>query len=358
MTGNEGAENNTRRKKFHKPSMNQRVRDARLVPGQQRLPINTNSSMLPHDVRVDVSLRGLSGVGGQLDESDAMHDPSSHAEASITTWTLDDRQYFTITFPGISNTGSCSTVPPNPTLSQRPTQAWTSQSSSLDSTSYSVPLLCKSCGSMSLIGQDPAISPGSQRSAEQGDRVIQSITNEEKLLRMRGAMIDGLGIPVMTMWKDKTVAILNKGVYDMMYDDVDFKVTDAAEILAKFKVFTEDFERELDQEEYPIVKLCRTQKPFSKWKVGILDSKSRRRIYHVSGDCVLDEKTGEFQAGMIVLADVTWYTNIIKAQSEQNEQQFQLICETLPQMVSDFNLRLNIRMFIDKILYPSCGLPQ
>ena len=65
----------------------------------------------------------------------------------------------------------------------------------------------------------------------------------------------------------------------------------------------------------------------------MLDSKSRHGVYEISGDCVYDEMTGEFQAGIIVMTEVTNYTNLIKAQSEQNEQQFQLICETLPQMV-------------------------
>ena len=44
---------------------------------------------------------------------------------------------------------------------------------------------------------------------------------------------------------------------------------------------------------------------------------------------------------MIALKDVTEYTDKLAAQTEETEQQFQLICDTMPQMVSPiFSLRL------------------
>ena len=53
----------------------------------------------------------------------------------------------------------------------------------------------------------------------------------------------------------------------------------------------------------------------------------------MSGEGIVDDKTGEFLAGIIALTDVTEYTDIIKTQSEENDQQFQLICDTMPQLV-------------------------
>lgn len=44
-------------------------------------------------------------------------------------------------------------------------------------------------------------------------------------------------------------------------------------------------------------------------------------------------KTGEFQAGIVTLNDVTEYTDMIKAQYEENDQQFQLICDSMPQLL-------------------------
>lgn len=54
----------------------------------------------------------------------------------------------------------------------------------------------------------------------------------------------------------------------------------------------------------------------------------------VSGEGIHDEQTGEFMGGMVALKDVTEYTDKLAAQTEENEQQFQLICDTMPQMVS------------------------
>ena len=59
-----------------------------------------------------------------------------------------------------------------------------------------------------------------------------------------------------------------------------------------------------------------------------------RRHFDCSGKAILDERTGDFLAGMIVLADVTEYKDLIKAQHEENDQQFEMICDTMPQMVS------------------------
>lgn len=38
--------------------------------------------------------------------------------------------------------------------------------------------------------------------------------------------------------------------------------------------------------------------------------------------------------GMVALKDVTEYTEKLAAQTEESEQRFQLICDTMPQMVS------------------------
>ena len=55
--------------------------------------------------------------------------------------------------------------------------------------------------------------------------------------------------------------------------------------------------------------------------------------FEVSGEGIHDEQTGEFIGGMVALHDITEFTNKLAAQTEENEQQFQLICDTMPQMV-------------------------
>lgn len=138
---------------------------------------------------------------------------------------------------------------------------------------------------------------------------------------------------MFVMWHDETLAIPNKAVAQLMHHKVDTTSEDAYDTLSEFKVYTEDFKRQLEPDEYPIVKLCRTQTPFSRWRVGMIHPTLGRQQYEVSGKTIVDSKTGEFQAGIVTLKDVTEYTDMIKAQSEENDQQFQLICNSMPQML-------------------------
>lgn len=167
-----------------------------------------------------------------------------------------------------------------------------------------------------------------------------SISQTDKLMRMKDAMLDATDIPVIALWHDETLAVPNQAVARIMHFDTD-PVSDAADdVLSRYRIFTEDFEQEFDQNDFPLVKLCRTRQPFSGIRIGIMDSQNRQKVYEVVGQCVYDEKTGDFQAAVCALKDVTWYTELLKVQSEQNEQneqQFQLICETLPQIVCNLS---------------------
>lgn len=145
--------------------------------------------------------------------------------------------------------------------------------------------------------------------------------------------MNAVDVPVFTLWKDESLAFPNNAAKRLMHQDADPTNDEAYDVLSRFRIYTEDFKRELSPEEYPIVRLCRTQKPFSKWKVGIVDGNGKHLSFDVSGEGIHDEKTGEFLAGIIVLKDVTEYTDIIKTQSRENDEQFELICDTMPQML-------------------------
>ena len=145
--------------------------------------------------------------------------------------------------------------------------------------------------------------------------------------------MNAVEMPIFTLWKDESLGFPNKAAARLMHQEVDPTTSDAYDLLSRFRIYTSDFRRELAPEEFPIVRLCRTQKPFSKWKVGIIDAAGKQLSFDVSGELVHDEKTGEFLAGIVVLKDVTEYTDIIKTQSQENDEQFELICDTMPQML-------------------------
>ena len=135
------------------------------------------------------------------------------------------------------------------------------------------------------------------------------------------------------MWEDESLAFYNKAIKRLMQQATGSDSDDVYGLLSRFKVYTEDFERALEIDEFPIVQLCRTRKPFEKWRIGVIDSNGKRHRYDLCGEGIFDEKTGEFMAGMVALKDVTEYTDIIKTQSEENERQFEMICHTMPQML-------------------------
>jgi len=150
---------------------------------------------------------------------------------------------------------------------------------------------------------------------------------------MKDALTDAIEFPVFVMWHDETLAIPNKAAAQLMHEPADTPSDHIWEILSRFKVYTEDFTRQLSQDEFPIVQLCRTRKPFSRRRIGICHPTLGRQQYDISGKLIKDSKTGEFQAGIVTLKDVTEYTNLIKAQHEENDQQFQLICDCMPQLL-------------------------
>jgi len=150
---------------------------------------------------------------------------------------------------------------------------------------------------------------------------------------MKDALTDAIEFPVFVMWHDETLAIPNKAAAQLMHEPADTPSGHTSEILSRFRVYTEDFKRQLTPDEFPIVQLCRTRKPFSRRRIGVCHPTLGRQQHDISGKLINDSKTGEFQAGIVTLKDVTEYTDLIKAQHEENDQQFQLICDCMPQLL-------------------------
>ena len=151
---------------------------------------------------------------------------------------------------------------------------------------------------------------------------------------MKDAIIDAMELPVLVMWHDESLLVMNKATSRLLHQTPAMTLDDPLQMLAHFKIYTEDFESQLQPDEYPLLQLVRSRKPLNKRKIGLEDPRLGRRHFDCSGEVIIDEGTGEFLAGMIVMADVTEYKDFIKAQHEENDQQFEMICDTMPQMVS------------------------
>lgn len=136
------------------------------------------------------------------------------------------------------------------------------------------------------------------------------------------------------MWKDESFGIPNKALLRLMPKDGVYAPGDQRAFLSQYSIWSEDFQRELPLDEFPIIELCRTQKRLEPRRLGMRHPVTGTRIiFEFNGEPILHEETEEFLGGIVVLKDVTQYTNQIAAQIEANEKQFEYIANFMPVMV-------------------------
>ena len=298
-------------------------------------PNDFEGRALVHDISVNVLIRPRLLAPGNDSSSRSFKQSEAYRQASakmtISIWALEKQRYFTVTF-------------------QTTDYSWqTFPTMRTETRVVSGRLKLATDANLFSSNQDPLMgsytfsrlhSPGTNSSSSlppkytfSRDSSCGDPSAHDRTSRLKDAIINAIGIPIMAVWRDGSLAVHNKAVSRLAYDDPDIASTDLDKILSSFRFYTEEFERELEPYEWPIIKLCREQKTFKGFRVGTIDYKGTRRVFEVTGHGIHDEQTGEFLAGICVLTDVTWYIDVVKAQSEQDERKFQLICECMPQTV-------------------------
>jgi PAS domain S-box-containing protein len=161
-----------------------------------------------------------------------------------------------------------------------------------------------------------------------------TLSDFQKVLKMKNAMLNAVEIPLIAMWRDESVVFPNLAARRLLAVDTDPTSDDSYDFMSRFKPWAADFSRELLEDEYPIVSLCRTQKAFTNWVVGMVNEKTgKKTTFDVSGHPVFDERSGDFLAGLIAFKDVTAYTERIAHKVEENEEHFRQMCDLMPQMI-------------------------
>ena len=312
--------------------------------GKHQNSAKTKSRSLVHDYVVPVILSSPYMDSGNISSTKSTKSSGSDSQIAakmiVSIWTLDGQRYFTLSFTHSANM--------NPPVHSRQTHSRTSSRTPILSPtsqrshppSPNSPGICPTCGSISsssltssptgypmTVSPFPPMGPPGKADASAAPAIIH------KLSRMKDAIINSMDIPLIAMWKDESVSIPNKAARALMYKKSDPTNEDSYDAISRFRVFDEKFEHELEPDEFPIIKLVRNQQPFKAWKVGMMSRKGEKSTWEASGEGIHDEKTGEFLGGILALKDVTKYDQIIKSQNEESEQQFQLICETMPQML-------------------------
>ncbi|KAL8826741.1 MAG: hypothetical protein Q9191_003609 [Dirinaria sp. TL-2023a] len=307
---------------------------------RQSPPTKAHDRNLVHDslVNVVLSSQNMEALNElpKKNHTSPVLEGQVQANMIISIWRLDNERYFTCTFTSTTATSLSPMRTHSRTVSRSATSAAYSSPSPTSPTS---PNRCSNCGfgypsnlnSPTMLPS--STSPFPPLGAPAKSDIASSPMVLKKLDRMKDAITDAIDYPVFVMWHDESLAIPNRAAAELMHKRVDPTSEDTYDVLSQFKVFTDDFKRSLEPEEFPIVQLCKTRQPFNGWRVGIIHPTLGRRQYDVSGKAIADRVTGEFQAGMVSLKDVTEYTNMLKAQDEENDQQFQLICDSMPQIL-------------------------
>jgi PAS domain S-box-containing protein len=261
------------------------------------------------------------------------------AKLIISIWNLEGETHFTLSFTNIVNLAGSSKDPGFLTPSPDPTSVPNSPPKAPDISENTASHSDKGGLSVKLPESGNIISMVPFTPFDSHDDVESTATPSvlQKTARMKDAILDTMEIPVCAMWKDSSLAVPNKAAIRVLYSCTDSNEDeppdDTYNMLTGFICWTEDFSRPLNEDEYPLVELCKTQKPFKSWRIGVKDPKRGNIVYDCSGECYYDEKTGEFLAGIVALKDVTEYTSALKSQSEENERQFELICHTTPNLL-------------------------
>ena len=334
--------------------------------GSQSTPSRTSGVRTEvHDAVVNVvfSTRRDPRTGLPLERVAGTEVDHIQSQMIISIWATEDEQYYTLTFTAATdssdNSGSSTSSSSDPTKT-------TSRTVSRTTTSYS-----NSIHSGSGIDSGPSSnssSHGGHRSEKSGRRHRQTSVRSAptskftsplnmdfppagpatrsapnapsmfaKTNRLKQALLNSMSMPAYAMWKDETFGIPNKAAIKLILPNAEDGETDAQEqakeFLLRFVLYTEDFSERIQYENYPIMRVMKSRAGFQGYRVGMYSVKDGSRIiYDTSGETLLDDK-GEFVGGCVIFHDVTGYARTISDQKEENERQFENICNMIPQLI-------------------------
>lgn len=267
-------------------------------------------------------------------------DNQAFAKMIISVWDISDQQtYFTLTFTNTESTSSVGTkkkaIARASALesAERKTIFTSSNPPSVASShgSSSSPSYRISPGAVSLSSSPfpPMGPPFQQKSLQNAPSILQ------KTMILKDTLLDNTEMPILAMWKDGTVAFPNAAARRLMEKDATLdKPFDGLEVLSNWKLYTDDFSRQLEPSEFPMGILLRTQTPFSDMRIGVIDRDGNKVRYNVLAEAIRDDETGEFLAGVISCRDVTEMAKEIDQIKARDVERFKIICDTMPQLVS------------------------
>lgn len=268
------------------------------------------------------------------------------AKMIITVWEIEDERFFTLTFTSTDSNqtslpgpgGGSRQVPKAP---KRPSvvPALSSARSSRSSASSGRSSTHGSSSNYSAITSPTAASMSHSPFPPLGPPSRSGISGcpstLQKIIVMKDALMDGTTVPILAMWKDQSLTVPNKAARRLFDPHADMStVKDGMDLVGKWSIWDETFTTRLDPTEFPIAVIVQTQTPFSSRKIGLYDPDTNERIiFDCLGEAITDESTGEFLAGVVTCRDITKQMQEMTELKEKDEQRFEIICDSLPQML-------------------------
>lgn len=299
-----------------------------------------------HDAVVEVVITQGSIEAARIGRGEKAPAQHTFAKMIITVWEIEEEKFFTLTF---TNTDSNQTsLPSSQGQPRRITKAHKHYSiSSTGSGSHPSPSSASSgrssnqCSSSnSSAVTSPTYAPMSSSPFPPMGPPAKSVTASspsslQKVIMMKDALLDNTEVPILAMWKDKSLTIPNKAARRLFHQSADFTtVKDGFDLVSRWHIWDETFSHRLDPIDYPISQLIKTQTPFSSRVIGIYDPDTNEKILlDCLGEALRDESTGEFLAGILTCKDITKMAREINEIKEKDQQRFQLICDSMPQMI-------------------------
>ncbi|KAF7919731.1 hypothetical protein BELL_1229g00010 [Botrytis elliptica] len=323
---------------------------------QNRFATNAEKkTSMVHDAVVEVVITAGSITASTFAGRTAkkMADRHSYAKMIISIFEIEDEKYFLLTFTSTETNqsglpspkrssrkihnpkfkiGSSNGSKSSSTLSRsNPSSASSEHGSNHDSnqgSSGSSAITSPTNAPMSS-SPFPPLGPPSRVNKSGAPSILQ------KVIVLKDALLDNTEVPILAMWKDESLTIPNKAARRLFAREADMStVKTGFDLVQKWHCYNHDFTEALDPAEYPISILVRTQTPFSSRLLGVYDPDTGEKIlYDCLGEAVRDPDTGEFLAGIVTCRDITAMTQQIAEIKEADEQRFQMICDSMPQLI-------------------------
>ncbi|KAH7391349.1 hypothetical protein BKA64DRAFT_710256 [Cadophora sp. MPI-SDFR-AT-0126] len=253
------------------------------------------------------------------------------AKMIITVWEIEDERFYTLTFTNTDTNQTSLPISRQPRQVTRaakhrsfgsvgsgshssPSSGGSGKSSNQGGSSSSSSAITSPTNASMSTSPFPPLGPPSQASVSGAPSTLQ------KIILMKDALMDTTSVPILAMWRDESLTIPNKAARRLFHATADLSnVKNGYDLVTKWHIWDETFTSRMDPSEYPISVLVKTQTPFSSRKIGLFDPETNRKLVF---DCL-----GE------AIRDITTMTEAITEIKAKDEQRFQLICESMPQMI-------------------------